>query len=144
MLSTVNDYQRPYANQRAPTNTKSYSCVIYIDQPSRYSIVDSKRLTNVDENGRGFIKELHKSYKIRVEQTGNHHLSSMFYSISIFLSRQPAKHGEIWFVIGKSYAISDARRSAIGLRRLAENTVETEKQLFIGHFVIRESIAHHC
>lgn len=88
MLSLVNDYQRPYANQRAATHMRSYSCVIYIDQPSRYSIVDSKRLTNVDENGRGFIKELNKSYKIRVEQTGNRPLLSLHYSILMFFLNQ--------------------------------------------------------
>jgi hypothetical protein len=44
--------------------------VAYIDEPSKYSIVESRRLTHVDERGYGMIKELGKSFAIHVEQTG--------------------------------------------------------------------------
>ena len=49
---------------------KRFSCITYIDEPSKYSIVESKCLIDVDERGYGIIKELGKSYGIRIEQKG--------------------------------------------------------------------------
>ncbi|CAF1259558.1 unnamed protein product [Rotaria sordida] len=40
------------------------------NEPSKYSIVESKRLIGIDEHGYGTIKELGKSYGVHVEQTG--------------------------------------------------------------------------
>ncbi|CAF1104250.1 unnamed protein product [Didymodactylos carnosus] len=70
MSSKTNSYQRPYLTQRVSTEKKRYSCIAYLDEPSKYSIVDSKRLANIDDRGYGIIKELGKSYNIHVEQTG--------------------------------------------------------------------------
>ena len=63
-------YQRSHLKQRLPKEGKKYSCITYLNEPLKYSIVDSKRLSNVDDQGYGTIKELGKSYNIRVEQTG--------------------------------------------------------------------------
>jgi len=70
MSSKTNNYQRPYLTQRASTEKKNYSCIVYLDEPSKYSVVDSKRLENIDDRGYGIIKELGKLYSIHVEQTG--------------------------------------------------------------------------
>jgi len=66
----TNTHQRSTAAQRLSKEKKSYSCVVYLDEPSKYSIVDSKRLINIDHLGYGIIKELGKSFNVRVEQTG--------------------------------------------------------------------------
>jgi hypothetical protein len=70
MLSEANDYQKPYHTQRLPLERKDFSCVVYINELSKYSIVESKRVLNVDERGYGNIKELGKTYNVHVEQTG--------------------------------------------------------------------------
>jgi hypothetical protein len=70
MVSTTNEYERRYLTQRSSKERRIYSCVAYIDEPSKYSIVESRRLTHVDERGYGMIKELGKSFAIHVEQTG--------------------------------------------------------------------------
>ena len=70
MLPKTNVYQRPYRTQCLQEEKKSFSCITFIDEPSKYSIVESKRLIDVDERGYGVIKELGKSYGIQVEQTG--------------------------------------------------------------------------
>ncbi|CAF1259862.1 unnamed protein product [Didymodactylos carnosus] len=53
MSLKTNIYQRPYPKQRLSKENKSYSCVAYIDEPLKYSIVDSKRLSHVDDRGYG-------------------------------------------------------------------------------------------
>lgn len=70
MLSKTNTYQRSYRTQRCPQEKRSFSCVVYIEEPAKYSIIESKRLIDVDERGYGTIKELGKSYGVHVEQTG--------------------------------------------------------------------------
>ncbi|CAM4879652.1 unnamed protein product [Rotaria socialis] len=70
ILSEKNVYQRPYHTQRLTKTKNNFSCIVYIDEPSKYSIVESKRLVNIDEHGCSIIKELGKTYNVRVEQTG--------------------------------------------------------------------------
>lgn len=70
MVLTTNEYERRYLTQRSSNEKRIYSCVTYIEEPSKYSIIASKRLANVDERGYGVIKEFGKSFAIRVEQTG--------------------------------------------------------------------------
>ncbi|CAF4925350.1 unnamed protein product, partial [Rotaria sp. Silwood1] len=70
MLSKTNAYRRPYRSQRSAQEEKKFCCIVYIDEPSKYSIVESKRLIDIDEHGYGTIKELGKSYDVHVEQTG--------------------------------------------------------------------------
>ena len=70
MTSTTNEYERRYLTQRSSKEKITFSCVAYTEEPSKYSIVESRRLTNVDERGYGVIKEFGKSFAIRVEQTG--------------------------------------------------------------------------
>ncbi|CAF1395132.1 unnamed protein product, partial [Rotaria sordida] len=70
MLSKTNAYQRPYRSQRSAQKEKNFCCIVFIDEPSKYSIVESKRLIGIDEHGYGTIKELGKSYDVHVEQTG--------------------------------------------------------------------------
>ncbi|CAF2380045.1 unnamed protein product [Rotaria sp. Silwood2] len=70
MLSKTNAYRRPYRSQRSEQEEKMFCCIVYIDEASKYSIVESKRLIDIDEHGYGSIKELGKSYSVHVEQTG--------------------------------------------------------------------------
>ena len=46
---------------------KKFCCIVYIDEPSKYSIVESKRLLDVDEHGYGSIKEFGKTYSAHLE-----------------------------------------------------------------------------
>ncbi|CAF1669065.1 unnamed protein product [Rotaria magnacalcarata] len=66
----MNNYQRLYRTQRSTNEKKQFSCITYTDEPSKYSVVESKRLIDIDENGHGIIKELGKTYGVHVEQTG--------------------------------------------------------------------------
>ncbi|CAF4905960.1 unnamed protein product [Rotaria sp. Silwood1] len=71
-----------------------YSCIVYIDEPLKYSIVESKRLLHVNDDGYGIIKEFGKSYNIRVEQTGTQ--SSMErYGQLLELAMQHQMHEEV-------------------------------------------------
>ncbi|CAF2807889.1 unnamed protein product [Rotaria sp. Silwood2] len=70
MSPNSNICQRSDLTQRVSKEKKTYSCITYPDDPLKYSIADSKRLSNVDDRGFGIIKELGKSYNIRIEQTG--------------------------------------------------------------------------
>ena len=69
MLPKTNVYRRSYRTQCLQEEKKSFSCITYIDEPSKYSIVESKCLIDVDERGYSIIEGLGKSYGIRVEQT---------------------------------------------------------------------------
>ncbi|CAF3818069.1 unnamed protein product [Rotaria sp. Silwood1] len=69
MSSKSNICQRSHLTQLVSKEAKTYSCIAYPDEPLKYSIVDSKRLSNVDDRGFDIIKELGKSYNIRVEQS---------------------------------------------------------------------------
>ncbi|CAF2191109.1 unnamed protein product, partial [Rotaria magnacalcarata] len=69
-LLKTNVSGRPYRSQRFAQEEKKFCCIVYIDEPSKYSIVETKRLIDMDENGYGSIKELGKHYAVHVEQTG--------------------------------------------------------------------------
>ncbi|CAF2057652.1 unnamed protein product [Rotaria magnacalcarata] len=69
-LLKTNVSGRPYRSQRFAQEEKKFCCIVYIDEPSKYSIVETKRLIDMDENGYGSIKELGKHYAVHVEKTG--------------------------------------------------------------------------
>lgn len=57
-------------NTKIIEGKKIFACVVFTDEPTKYSIVESKRLLHVNGDGFGVIKELGKSYNVRIEQTG--------------------------------------------------------------------------
>ncbi|CAF4509081.1 unnamed protein product [Rotaria sp. Silwood2] len=90
----MNNNQRRNLPQRSLKEKSLYSCIVYIDEPMKYSIVESKRLVHVNDDGYGIIKELGKSYNIRVEQTGTQ--SSMErYGQLLELAMQQQMHEEV-------------------------------------------------
>lgn len=68
--TTNNNYEKVYVHQRHMKQSKTYACISYIDEPSKYSIVELKRVSNIDDQQFGTIKEMGKSYHVRVEQSG--------------------------------------------------------------------------
>ena len=69
MLSQTNIYRRPYRAHRLVQEDKKFCCIVYVDEPSKYSVVESRRLIDIDEHGYGRIKELGKTYAVHIEQT---------------------------------------------------------------------------
>lgn len=74
-ITTNNNYEKNYVHQRHMKQSKTYACISYIDEPSKYSIVELKRVSNIDDQQSGTIKEMGKSYHVRIEQSGS--LASM-------------------------------------------------------------------
>ncbi|CAF3752870.1 unnamed protein product [Rotaria sp. Silwood1] len=90
----MNNNQRRSIPQGSLKEKSLYSCIVYIDEPLKYSIVESKRLLHVNDDGYGIIKEFGKSYNIRVEQTGTQ--SSMErYGQLLELAMQHQMHEEV-------------------------------------------------
>lgn len=80
MQSEISTYRRPYRTQRLRQEEKQFCCIVYPDEPSKYSIVELKRLIDIDERGYGSIKEFGKTFGVHVEQTGVF-LSKVFHEI---------------------------------------------------------------
>ncbi|CAF1683756.1 unnamed protein product, partial [Adineta ricciae] len=48
-----------------------FAVISYVDEPNSYSLVSVKRLIDVDQFGKGTIREKNKTYRIVVERTGS-------------------------------------------------------------------------
>ena len=66
----LNTYTKFYTREAKEKNNEEFAFISYMDEPNSFSIVSFKRLINVDNFGKGSIREKNKTYRIAVERTG--------------------------------------------------------------------------
>ncbi|CAF3739422.1 unnamed protein product [Rotaria socialis] len=66
---TQNAYAKSYTTEAQGKKDAKFAFISYMDEPNSFSVVSIKRLINVDNFGKGSIREQNKTYRITVERT---------------------------------------------------------------------------
>lgn len=66
-----NIYAKSYRMESRARKDDECAFISYLDDPNTFSVVAVKRLIDVDQFGKGSIREKNKIYRISVERTGN-------------------------------------------------------------------------
>lgn len=80
---SLNAYAKQYRTEARGKNNEEFAFISYMDEPNSFSVVSVKRLINVDNLGKGCIREQNKTYRITVERTGKCGLYR--FSLKLFL-----------------------------------------------------------
>ncbi|CAF3573732.1 unnamed protein product [Rotaria socialis] len=68
-MMTQNAYAKSYTTEAQGKKDAKFAFISYMDEPNSFSVVSIKRLINVDNFGKGSIREQNKTYRITVERT---------------------------------------------------------------------------
>ena len=67
-----NVYAKTYTTESRTQKNGDFAIISYADEPNSYSLVSAKRLIDVDQFGKGTIRDKNKTYRIVVERTGKY------------------------------------------------------------------------
>ncbi|CAF5142556.1 unnamed protein product, partial [Rotaria magnacalcarata] len=65
-----NTYAKAYRTDPRVQKNEEFAFISYMEEPNSFSVVSVKRLIDVDQFRKGFIREKNKNYRITVERIG--------------------------------------------------------------------------
>ena len=68
---TSNLYAKSYNSESRGRKSEEFAFISFTDEPNSFSVVAVKRLIDVDQFGKGLIREKNKNYRVVVEKKGN-------------------------------------------------------------------------